>query len=151
MVLTPSKKEDGYWRVAVWVDGKRLWKPVHRLVCLAFHGEAPAENSMACHKDGNKDRNRASNLYWGTARTNYEDAVRHKTARRMPLTVTLRSDEVDALREWINRDRVLNRKALSAYERGRFGGKRTPSQRRAMRKRAKSMGYTPEMKVSDFP
>lgn len=106
---------------------------------------------MACHKDGNKDRNRASNIYWGTAKSNYEDAVKHKTARRMPLSATMTDEDQAALKEWLNRNRVLNRKALSAYERGRFGGKLTPKQRTTMRKRAKTMGYWVGHNPADFP
>jgi hypothetical protein len=137
-ILKPSIKEDGYWRVAVWIDGRRQWRPVNRLVCLAFHGPAPLPDSMACHDDGRKDNNVPENIYWGTAKSNYEDAVRHGTARIMPQPEITDDD----LREWYNRDRVLNRSALSSYERGKFGGTRTAKQRTLMRKEAISRGYT---------
>lgn len=137
LILTQSLKEDGYWRVAVWIDGKRLWKPVNRLVCLALHGPAPRPDSMACHNDGCKDNNTHGNIYWGTAKSNYDDAVRHGTAHIMPLPEIPDGD----LREWFNRDRVLNRKSLSDYERGKFGGIRSAKQRTSMRKEAISRGY----------
>ncbi|MBN8241923.1 HNH endonuclease [Nitratireductor aquimarinus] len=135
--LSQSIKEDGYRRVEVWIGGKRVWRPVHRLVCLAFHGPQPSDDAMACHADGDKGNNTPPNVYWGTALSNYEDAVRHGTARRVPLSGI--SDE--ALREWFKRDGQVNRDQLSLYEWGNFGGVRTAKQRTAMRKAAKSKGY----------
>jgi hypothetical protein len=93
---------------------------------------------MACHDDGDKGNNTSGNVYWGDAKSNYEDAVRHGTAHIKPSEIP--SDE--ALKEWFNRDRVLNRNALSSYERGKFGGARTARQRSIMRNEAISRGYT---------
>ena len=92
---------------------------------------------MACHRDGDRGNNSKKNVYWGTAKQNYDDAVRHGTAHIMPLQTP-----EDVLKEWFNRDRVLNRNALSAYERGKFGGVKTSKQRTALRKEAISRGYT---------
>ena len=51
-------------------------KPVHRIVCEAFHGPPPPGKNMACHKDGNAHNNSAANLYWGDAYDNARDRWR---------------------------------------------------------------------------
>ena len=43
---------------------------VSRLVCEAFHGEAPDGLSVCMHMDENALNNRASNLAWGTQKQN---------------------------------------------------------------------------------
>lgn len=44
---------------------------VHRLVCLAFHGEPPPGMNQVCHfPDGDTANNRADNLKWGNASIN---------------------------------------------------------------------------------
>ena len=44
--------------------GKQRTESVHRLVCLAFHGEAPEGKTQVNHKDGCKTNNCANNLEW---------------------------------------------------------------------------------------
>lgn len=83
-VVKPNRREDGYLRVTVWRMGKKLHSHVHRLVCLAFHGEPFGEAQLACHDDGDRTNNTEDNLYWGTAAENYADQVRHGTARLLP-------------------------------------------------------------------
>lgn len=97
LVVKPNRREDGYLRVTVWRDGKKLHRPVHRLVCLAFHGDPTGEAQLACHDDGDQTNNTEDNLYWGTHAENYADQVRHGTARllpgvkaKRPLTVAVR-------------------------------------------------------------
>lgn len=68
-----------YLRVQVWIDGKRAWRRVNRLVCEAFHG-APQDGEGACHIDSDPGNNSAANLGWGTPRANYEDQLRRGTA-----------------------------------------------------------------------
>lgn len=59
-------------------DGKRFiynrrgyrTKKVARLVCEAFHGSPPLEDSVCMHKDENARNNRPENLAWGTQREN---------------------------------------------------------------------------------
>lgn len=43
---------------------------VARLVCEAFHGEAPADLPVCMHKDENSANNRPDNLEWGTQKQN---------------------------------------------------------------------------------
>lgn len=50
---------------------------VHRLVALAFHGEAE-DGLEVCHGDGVRTDNRASNLRWDTHAENMRDKKRHE-------------------------------------------------------------------------
>ena len=87
---------DGYMNVtlSIRIHGKRERRryPVHRLVCLAFHGESCRSASLARHLNGIRTDNRASNLAWGTGYDNASDAIRHGTlgegmkSRRRKLT-----------------------------------------------------------------
>jgi hypothetical protein len=59
-------------------DGKRYIYPrrghktlkIARLVCEAFHGEAPADKTYCLHIDENSRNNRPENLKWGTQKEN---------------------------------------------------------------------------------
>ena len=50
-------------------------RPIHRLVCEAFHGPSPADRMDVNHKDGNKLNNKAENLEWATRRQNKQHAA----------------------------------------------------------------------------
>lgn len=70
---------DQYYRaIRVGTNPRRRFN-VHRLVCLAFHGEAPPR-AHAAHKDGNSLNNRADNLHWVTCKENMEDKAKHGTS-----------------------------------------------------------------------
>lgn len=78
---------NGYLNVTlgVHIQGRKARRryPVHRLVCLAFHGEPPcADRNLARHLNGNCIDNHASNLAWGSFRDNAQDAIRHGTLGR---------------------------------------------------------------------
>jgi hypothetical protein len=53
-----------YGRVGTWVDGKKVTRLVHRLVCEAFHGRCPHPNWQAVNIDGDGRNNRFDNLEW---------------------------------------------------------------------------------------
>lgn len=54
---------------------------VHSVILRTFVGPAP--NGMVTrHKDGDERNNKLSNLEYGTRRQNWEDSIRHGTARR---------------------------------------------------------------------
>lgn len=53
---------------------------VHRVVCEAFHGAAPA-GMVVRHLNGNTTDNRASNLAWGTPKENMADMFKHGHGR----------------------------------------------------------------------
>lgn len=66
-----------YWRVSLCRDGIKSYQYVHKLVCLAFHGEPPAGEIEVRHLDGNSNNNRAENLAWGTHAENEADKYRY--------------------------------------------------------------------------
>ena len=43
---------------------------VHKLTCIAFHGNRPSSDYCIDHKDGDKENNRADNLRWCLWREN---------------------------------------------------------------------------------
>ena len=77
--LTPFPV-NGYLRVTRYEAGKWIAEPIHRLVCEAFHGEAPEGQPFARHRDGNAEHNHYLNLAWSDQPTNEADKVQHGTA-----------------------------------------------------------------------
>lgn len=75
-VLKQHPTVDGYVNVALTRNNKKQTHRVHRLVLLTFVGPAP-EGTEACHNDGDKLNNTASNLRWDTRSANTHDKVRH--------------------------------------------------------------------------
>ena len=74
----------GHLRVTIWTPGvpqpqRVYW--VHRLVCEAWHGEAPEGKPIVRHMDGNARNNRPSNLRWGSEEENAEDRERDRRDR----------------------------------------------------------------------
>lgn len=55
---------------------------MNRLVCEAFHGDAPAPEMGASHLNGVKTNNRESNLAWETAQVNNARKFEHGTQVR---------------------------------------------------------------------
>jgi hypothetical protein len=67
----------GYAKLTLYNDeGELKTVSVHRMVCTAFHG-SPPEGAQACHRNGVKTRNAASNLYWGSQHQNAADRKAH--------------------------------------------------------------------------
>lgn len=78
-ILKPILKQTGsgaYWVVACGAGNQR---PVHTLVCLAWHGDQPVGKEVA-HQDGNHLNNVPSNLRWATRAENMADKVKHGRA-----------------------------------------------------------------------
>lgn len=65
--------------LAVFVHSARKTVGLHRIICLAFHGDPPPGKPLALHRDGDTLNNDPSNLYWGDHRDNALDARRHGT------------------------------------------------------------------------
>ena len=74
LIAFPDKY--GYLKVRLSINGKRVNRKLHRLVCLAFHGQPTPEKPLVRHLDGNKKNNGQDNLCWGTHQENEEDAIR---------------------------------------------------------------------------
>jgi hypothetical protein len=71
--------QTGYLQVGYFLEkGKVLNTYVHQMVANAFLEPKP-DGAWVCHKNGNYLDCQASNLYWGTPKSNGEDASRHAT------------------------------------------------------------------------
>lgn len=77
VVLKGRPDEDGYLRVSLWLDRNDKLVGIHRIVCLAFHGEPSSGANHAAHRDGDHLNNAADNLYWATPAQNEADKRRH--------------------------------------------------------------------------
>ncbi len=87
----------GYAQIGLTVSprGRQTTFLVHRLVCMAFHGEQPPGQETR-HLNGVRSDNRAENLAWGTRSQNAMDRFRHGTGlagERSPFS-TLRERDV---------------------------------------------------------
>ncbi len=78
VVLKPWVSCGGYKIVAFSRGGVVTKFPVHRLVLLTFAGPNP-EGTEACHNNGDRTDNRATNLRWDSRSANRLDAVAHNT------------------------------------------------------------------------
>ena len=79
--LEVTLSRDGYPMVYPSYRGYQVRAFVHQLVLLAFVGPMP-EGQLTRHLDGNPQNNVLSNLRYGTALENSQDAVRHGRKRR---------------------------------------------------------------------
>jgi hypothetical protein len=88
----------GYRCVNIMVDGKRVKRKVHRLVCEAWHGPCPDGHECG-HLDGNSSNNRADNLAWITRSENIRHQMQHGTFASANLNrQRLSDDTVSAIR-----------------------------------------------------
>ena len=75
-------KATGYVVITmVDVSGRRVPRLAHRLVLMAFVGDAPI-GMQACHRNGVRTDNRISNLRWDTVAGNHHDMHIHGTQPR---------------------------------------------------------------------
>jgi hypothetical protein len=79
-ILLPTKMKNGYLKVALCRNAKRVEYLVHRLVAINFIGNA--DKLDVCHIDGSRDNNIVSNLRIDTRKGNMNDARIHGTLCR---------------------------------------------------------------------
>lgn len=82
--IKPVDNADGYLKVRLMIGGRRRNLAVHRIVAMTFVGPRPSPAHEACHIDGDRRNNVASNLRWGTRRENAADRDRHGRTSRGP-------------------------------------------------------------------
>lgn len=79
-VRSVTEGEFGHLSLVLYhADGSLEKQWVHRLVCAAFHGPAPAEGLHAAHRNGISSDNRKDNLRWATPAENEADKKLHGT------------------------------------------------------------------------
>ena len=70
-ILKQYQRPDGYMVVWLRYPYGNVATPVHRLVCVAFHGEEGLIKGMYVdHIDTNRANNRSDNLHWVTPKGN---------------------------------------------------------------------------------
>lgn len=75
-VLKTRKDKDGYETITLkWSKGEKN-RRLHRLVCEAFHGEAPKGKNLALHGPAGISDNSSENLRWGSQSDNMRDRSR---------------------------------------------------------------------------
>ena len=75
-ILKPWMSTTGYKMVGIRLNGQKIKKSVHSLVCLTFIGDRPP-NADIRHLDGNPLNNNLSNLCYGTRVENIQDTIKH--------------------------------------------------------------------------
>lgn len=95
--MTPTRGDDDYSRISLWLDGKRTFLKIHVWVALAFHGPRPDGHEVR-HRDGNRQNNRADNLAYGTPSENEMDKREHGTHHNGKKTHCPRGHEYDLFR-----------------------------------------------------
>lgn len=102
IIIPGSKHPKGY--VAYILrdpEGKIKRMMAHRLVVLAFIGEAPTKlHTDVAHNDGNPSNNHVSNLRWATHRENQMDMRKHGTMQdgAKCITAKLTPEQVKEIR-----------------------------------------------------
>lgn len=105
-IKSPSTNAYGYRVVnLVLSNGKKRVFAVHRLACIAFHGEPPTPKHEAAHNDGDKENNGAANLRWVLSLENAADRIRH--GRQVATGKKLSAKQVHEIRADERRQRLI--------------------------------------------
>lgn len=75
-IVKSHVKDNGYYRVGIWLDGKRYEKSIHRLLLLAFEPISIKDQKIyqGNHINGDKSINTWYNLEWTTGKHNMQHA-----------------------------------------------------------------------------
>lgn len=76
-ILKPLTHPRGYFRVALWRNGKSKFLFIHRIIAITFI-DNPDNKPTVNHIDGNKSNNYSNNLEWTTYRENMNHAIENK-------------------------------------------------------------------------
>lgn len=108
-LLSQTENHRGYLKVGLTLDGRRVYRFVHRLVADAFIAADPSR-PFVDHRDTDKKNNRADNLRRGTQKQNFEWAIEsgaiaagfdHKRAKLTPQQVEqVRAAKASGRRYW---------------------------------------------------
>ena len=82
-IITELIDNRGYPYVRLYLEGKKVFKNVHRLVAIAFI-DNPENKREVNHKDGNKRNYSIENLEWATAKENVKHAFETGLASGQP-------------------------------------------------------------------
>ena len=110
-------RKGNYLHVSILtIDGKRVSRDVHRLICIAFSGEAP-EHYQAAHVDGNSTNNKPSNLTWKTVSDNLADRKIHGThdGGSANSRASLTEDQVKQVRKLLSEGSLLHREIAELF------------------------------------
>ena len=72
-----SVRNNSYFLVSIFLDGKKRSYSVHELVNAAFNGVKPEGKQVSRHLDGDWSNNKPENLCWGTYAENEADKRRY--------------------------------------------------------------------------
>jgi hypothetical protein len=90
--LTFLKDRDGYYRVRLVKNGRRIRRAVHSLIAVTFIGQRPSSKHEVRHLNGIKCDNRSLNLSWGTRKENADDRERHgHTSRGISHSIAIKN------------------------------------------------------------
>lgn len=103
--------KSGYRMVVLTVDGKKIYKNVHRLVAEAFIAN-PDNKREVNHIDGNKLNNSVDNLEWVTTR---ENQLHNRDTLHCMSKAKLSMEKANEIREKYAQGGVTHRKLAELY------------------------------------
>lgn len=80
-IVKPVLASDGYLKVRLSLNGKRLNRKLHHLIAITFKGPKPVGKQVR-HLNGDRFNCAASNIEWGTPQENADDRDNHGTTAR---------------------------------------------------------------------
>ena len=110
-MLSQKAEKNGYKKVLLYKDGRRVMKSVHRIVAEAFVPKVPGCD-LINHKDERKANNNVSNLEWCNKSYNNNYGSRKETVfskLRRPVVATLKDGSTELYPSVNDAGRSLNK------------------------------------------